>query len=149
MGVSHSGLAIRFFAVRYMRLISGRANLSNRAFRTKAFLKAIKKKSARRPKNPFSIDLLEWLFADWFGDHEVTDPKICILDAIAIGFSFACGFLRCEMYDAEMYPFREDNLHRLSTFSQNRRIASAASVLRELLRGIIIVSARYVDYPNG
>ena len=88
MGVAHSGLANRFFDVRYMHLVSGRTDLPNHAFRIKAFLKAIKRKSARRQKIPCSIDLLSWLYHNWFGGANVAESQICSWAAISIG-----GFL--------------------------------------------------------
>ena len=53
MGVAHSGMANRYFSVRYMRLISGRANLPNHAFRIKSFLKAIKGNLLEDRRTPF------------------------------------------------------------------------------------------------
>ena len=89
MGVDHSGLANRYFAVRYMHLISGRANLRNRAFRIKAFLKAIGGKSTRRQKIPAPIDLLEWLYKERLRNDNVAGSQVCICGAVTIWvFSF-------------------------------------------------------------
>ena len=58
MGVAQPGLANRYYAVRYMHLISSRVGLSSLSFRTKSFLKAIAKRSDRRQEIPFALDLL-------------------------------------------------------------------------------------------
>ena len=117
MGVSHSGLANRFFAVRYMRPISWRSDFPNHAFRTKAVSKAIKKKSDRRQKIPFSIDLLNWLYENWPKGNTAKESKICTWGAITIGFCFRMRLSEIQnLRRRDASFFREDTLSHLSIF---------------------------------
>lgn len=95
MGVAHSGLANRYFSVRYTHLFSGRTDIPNSAFRIGSFLKAIKK-STRRRKIPFSIDLSTWLRHSWFANSDFAESHLCIRAAITIGI-----FLRMRIFEIQ------------------------------------------------
>ena len=116
-GVSHSGLADRFFDVRYLHLISRRYDLANHASRIKAFSKSINEKSTRRQQIPFSIYLSEWLYIEWFYGNTVTGSQICICDAVTIGVFFLMRI--SEIHNSRHRGasfFREDALRHLPVF---------------------------------
>ena len=117
MGISHSGLANRYYAIRYMHLISGRTDLSPHAFRINAFLKALRRKTIARQKIPFSVDLLEWVCREWFEGNESSDSHPCLRDAVLMGFSSVWGFRRSKTFDIAMcHFFRGDSAQNLTVF---------------------------------
>ena len=61
LGIQHSTLAKRFFAIRFVHIAEGHDDLSLRAHRVRMVLKAIKLRSKTCKKVPFNTDLLRWL----------------------------------------------------------------------------------------
>ena len=60
-GLQASTLAKRFYAIRFIHVAEGYEDLSLRAHRAKALLKAVKLRGDRCKKVPFNADLLRWV----------------------------------------------------------------------------------------
>ena len=126
MGIDHSGLANRYYSFRYAKLISGRTDLPNRAHRIEAFSKALRRKSTRRKKIPFSINLLSWMYNLRMNTESMVNLRsgydTCVRRAIPIGFFFRMGVSevhRIRKIDSSF--FREDDKRHLTVSPLNPR----------------------------
>ena len=107
MAISHSGLANRYYDVRYMHLISGGSGLTLHEFRIKAPLKALKRKSTRR-ENPFFCRFTDLASKQLVcGKWKFRFPCLCVMcnsvGILLIGISEIQNLRHCDISF-----FRED-----------------------------------------
>ena len=76
-GAVRPGISNRYYAIRYMHLVSGGTDLPRHALRIKAVLKALKRKSTSRQKIHLPLDLLTLLQAHWSHGGAESEAHIC------------------------------------------------------------------------
>ena len=89
-GLQASTLAKRFYAIRFLHVVEGYDDISLRAHRVKALLKAVKLRGNRCKKVPFNTDLLRWIYRELNLSKAVKDVNLMRLWA-----GILCAFFYC------------------------------------------------------
>ena len=90
LGLQHSALTKRFYAIRYIHIAEGYDDFASRAHRIRGVLKAIKLRGKKCKKIPFNTDLLRWLKTN-IPVHDTVSENISVLQCWAgllLGFFF-------------------------------------------------------------
>ena len=93
LGLQHSTLTKRFYAIRYIHISEGCDDFSLRAHRIRGMLKAIKIKCKTCKKIPFNTDLLRWLRMRIPFELPLSDSyrSSQLWEGLLMGFSSAFG----------------------------------------------------------
>ena len=135
MWIALPGRANRYYEIRYMHLISGRTDLTLRAFRIAAFLKALKRKPTHRHKIPFYIDLLTWLHQDGLGGHGNSASHVCLGSDFNVFFLLYVDFGNPERPSIRLIISRGDSAqNRADSFDKSKNDQGGTRVSRTLIQ---------------
>ena len=90
-GLQASTLAKRFYAIRFIHVTEGYDDISLRAHRVKALLKAVKLRGTRCKKIPFNTDLLRWIHSEL----NLTQTLHSSLPLARLWAGILCAFFFC------------------------------------------------------